>query len=245
MGRVEVIVVSPFVLRIIQLLPTKFVAALGRKILDGYLDKYGNINVSGMENIKDVKRPVLFICNHLSNSDGAILNRVLKDEDVTFVVGIKMSGTPLTNLGFFIAKTIAIRPNTADKEAVSNIVHTLKCGGNILVFPEGTRSRNGGMIEAKKGVVLFQRLTKVPIVPIGIYGSEKLLPINDKDMGAEKFQYADVGVNIGKPIYPEDLPKKTEDEDRHELEKRQTDFVMKRIAELLPEKYRGVYGNEK
>lgn len=237
--------VSPFVLKIIQLLPTKFVVALGRKILDGYLDKYGNINVSGMENIKDVKRPVLFICNHLSNSDGAILNRVLKDEDVTFVVGIKMSGTPLTNLGFFVAKTIAIRPNTADKEAVSNIVNTLKYGGNVLVFPEGTRSRNGSMIEAKKGVILFQRLTKLPIVPIGIYGSEKLLPINDKDMGAEKFHYADVGVKIGKPIYPEDLPEKIENENRHELEKRQTDFVMKRIAELLPEKYRGVYGNEK
>lgn len=235
--------ISPFVLKIIQLLPKNFVSAMGRKIVDGYLSKYANISVNGMENIKDVKRPILFVCNHLSNSDGAILNKVLKDEDVSFVIGVKMSGTPLTNLGFFVAKTIPIKPNSADKEAVSKVVHTLKSGGNVLVFPEGTRSRKGSMIEAKKGVILFQRLTKAAIVPIGIHGTEKLLPINEKDMGAEKFNHADVDVTIGKPLYYEELPKAAEDEGRHELEKRQTDFVMKKIAELLPEKYRGVYEN--
>lgn len=237
--------VSPFVLKIIELFPKKFVAAMGRKILNGYLDKYANITVNGMENIKSVKGPLMFICNHLSNSDGVVLNRVLENEDVTFVAGVKLSDTPLTSLGFYVAKAIPIKPNTADKEAVSKIVHTLKEGGSVLMFPEGTRSRSGSMIEAKKGVILFQRLTHAAIVPIGICGTEKLLPIDDKDMGAEKFDYAEVSVTIGKPVYYEDLPKASEGESRHELETKQTNFVMQKIAELLPEKYRGFYGYKK
>lgn len=237
--------ISPFIFRIIELLPKKFVVAIGYKIFDGYLDKYAHLKVSGMENIKDMKRPAIFICNHLSNSDGIILNKILRNEDITFVAGVKLTGTPLTNMGFFVAKAIPIKPNSADKEAVSRIVHTLKEGGSIIIFPEGTRSRSASMIEAKKGILLFQRLTKVPVVPIAMWGTEKFLPINDDDMGAEKFQSADINVSFGKPVYYEELPNKLENEDRHSLEKRQTEFLMGKIAEMLPESYRGVYGKNK
>lgn len=232
---------SPTVLKIIEHLPERFVKYLAEKIFEGYIKKYANIQVNGMENLDQTKRPVIFICNHLSNSDGIVLNHILKKEDLTIVAGVKLTSTPLTNLGMIMARTIPIKPNTADKEAVSRIVRTLKNGGNIFIFPEGTRSRSGSMIEAKRGIVLFQKLTGVPIMPIGITGTEKFLPINDSDMGGEEFNYADITVNIGKPIMPADLPKKEEGEDRHEHERRQTDYIMKKIAELLPENYRGVY----
>ena len=68
------------------------------------------------------------------------------------------------------------------------------------MFPEGTRSRTASMIEAKKGVLLIARLTKAKIVPFGLIGTEKLMPINDTDMGAEHFEYAKVDVVFGKPI---------------------------------------------
>lgn len=233
--------ISPFVLSILEHLPKGFVKFAGNKIFDGYVDKYANLKISGMENLNGIKRPIIFVCNHLSNSDGVVLNKVLRNEDISFVAGVKLSGTPLTNLGFFAAKTIPIKPNSADKEAVSKIVHTLKSGGNILIFPEGTRSRTKSMLEGKKGVVLFQKLTKAPIIPIGLTGTEDFLPINDKDMGEEKFQNANVTMTIGKPIYYEDLPQIQPGEDRHTHEKVQTDFIMKKIAELIPESYRGVY----
>ncbi len=52
---------------------------------------------------------------------------------------------------------------------------------------------------------MIQKLSKANIVPLGISGTEKLLPINDKDMALERFQFANVAVNIGKAL---ELPKK-------------------------------------
>lgn len=230
--------ISPRMAKIIGYLPKELVQYLSKKIVDRYLNKYADIKVVGMENLKNVNEPILFICNHLSNSDGLVLNKVFKEQDLTFVAGAKLSDNALTHIGINVTKTITIKPNTADKEAISKVVRTLKDGKNILIFPEGTRSRTGSLIKAKKGVVLIQKLSKATVIPLGIYGSEKLLPINKKDMGLEKFQYAKVTINIGKQI---ELPEKDEEEDKREYEDRATDFFMKKIAERLPEEYRGVY----
>ncbi|WP_315121008.1 lysophospholipid acyltransferase family protein [uncultured Clostridium sp.] len=230
--------ISPKMAKLISCLPEGVVVYIAKKILAGYLDKYADIEVEGLENLKELKKPVLFICNHLSNSDALVINEVLKDQDLTFVAGIKLSDNPLTNLGIKITKNITIKPNTADKEAISNIVKTLKRGNNVLIFPEGTRSRVGSMIEGKKGVVLIQKLSKATVIPMAMTGTEKLLPISEKDMGSEKFQHAKVKVTIGKPI---EAPSREEGEDKHQYEERTLNHFMYGIAALLPEEYQGVY----
>ncbi|AKA70980.1 lysophospholipid acyltransferase family protein [Clostridium scatologenes] len=229
--------ISPGMAKIISYLPKGLLERLCKKLIYGYVEKYADVQINGMENLKDVKRPILFICNHLSNSDALVINKFLKEEDITFVAGIKLSKNPLTNLGMSMTKTIPIRPNTADKDSISKIVKTLKAGNNVLIFPEGTRSRTSTMIEAKRGVFLVQKLSKASIIPLGIHGTEKLLPV-EKDMGSEKFNYAKVTLNIGKQI---EVPQKMENEDKHAYEERAVSFMMKKIAELLPESYRGIY----
>jgi 1-acyl-sn-glycerol-3-phosphate acyltransferase len=230
--------ISPGMAKLISFLPKGFVESLSRTIVHGYIKKYADIEVNGIENINGVKKPIIFICNHLINSDALIISKVLKGQDLTFVAGIKLSNNPLTNLGINITKTITIKPNTADKDAMSRIVKTLKDGNNIVIFPEGTRSRNSGMIRAKKGIVLIQKLTKASVIPMGICGTEKLMPINESDMGLEKFYNAKVILNIGKQM---EIPARQPKEDKHEYEERVLDFMMKKIAELIPEEYRGVY----
>lgn len=230
--------ISPGMSKFIGCLPKGLIIFLANKILYGYIEKYANIKVTGMENIKDIKEPMIFICNHLSNSDALILNKVFKKQKLTFVAGVKLNDNPLTNLGMEITKTINIKPNTADKEAIANIVSCLKGGNNMLIFPEGTRSRTGAMNEARKGIVLIQRLSKAKVIPVGLWGSEKLLPINEKDMAREDFHYADVYLNIGKPV---EIGNKAKEEDRKDYEERATTAYMKSIAALLPEEYRGVY----
>lgn len=230
--------ISPTMVKIISHLPKGLVAFVSKKVLNGYLKKYANIEVKGLENLKDIKKPILFICNHLSNSDALVINHVLKDQDITFVAGIKLSHNALTNLGISITKTIPIKPNTADKDSISNIVKTLRGGNNILIFPEGTRSRVGSMIEGKKGVVLIQKLSKATVIPMSIMGSEKLLPINEQGMEKEKFQYADVKITIGKSL---DMPGREDGEEKHQYEDRVLNYMMKNIAALLPKEYQGVY----
>ena len=173
--------------RLIELLPEKLVVKIARNKINGYLKKYAKINVSGYENIKKADGPKIFISNHLSNSDGFIIEKILKDEyDPTFVAGVKLSNDPVTNLGTKVVKNISIKPNSADKEAIMSMIKVLKDGENLVLFPEGTRSRTGSMIEGKKGVLLVARMSKAKIVPISLYGTEKLLPINKNgDMAGE------------------------------------------------------------
>lgn len=231
---------SPIVVKIVNALPESMVVKVTKILVNKYFKKYANIKIDGIENIDNLDGPLIFICNHLSNADGLILDKILREKfDPTFVAGVKLSNDPVTKFGTMMVKNIGIKPNSADKEAITRIVKLVRGGENLVIFPEGTRSRTGAMIEGKKGVLLIARLTKAKIVPIGMYGTEILLPINkDGDMGGEKFNYADVHIKFGDPV---SLPTKEKDEDKHDFDDRSMNFIMKSIANLLPEKYRGIY----
>jgi 1-acyl-sn-glycerol-3-phosphate acyltransferase len=233
--------ISPAMANLIEHLPRGLVRFLSKTILDGYIKKYARIKITGMEKLKDIKRPIIFVCNHLSNSDALVLNKVFINEDITFVAGMKLTGNVMTRLGINMTKTIVIKPNNADKVAISNIVKTLKSGSNILFFPEGTRSRTASLIKPKNGVILIQRLTGASIIPIGIFGTEKLLPIDETDMTLERFHKAEVNINIGDQVF---LPVKNEGEAKHEFEGRQMYCIMRGIAKLVPESYRGEYSDK-
>ena len=207
-------------------LPDSIFKPIAGKLIGGCLNKYADLNVYGLDKIKKEEGPFIFIGNHLSNADGLVLDKVLQKEyDPYFIAGVKLNDEALTNIGTRLVKNIKIKPNSADRESLSKIVKAVKGGENIVIFPEGTRSRNAKMIEAKKGIILIARLTKAKIVPFGMTGTEK-------------FHHSKVNIKFGTPI---DLPKKEKDEGKHEYEERALNYLMKNIANLLPEDYRGVY----
>lgn len=220
-------------------LPDSLFMPIANRVVNGVLNKYADLHVYGLENLEGEEGPFIFIGNHLSNSDGLIINKIIKEKyDPYFIAGVKLDDKSLTNIGTRLIKTINIVPNSADRESINKIVKAMKDGQNIVMFPEGTRSRTAEMIEGKKGVLLIARLTKAKIVPFGLVGSEKLMPINDEDMGAESFKYAKVEVKFGKPIT---LPAKNKEETKHEYDARALTYLMKSIANLIPESYKGVY----
>ncbi|MCL1950786.1 MAG: 1-acyl-sn-glycerol-3-phosphate acyltransferase [Turicibacter sp.] len=229
---------NKFVLGFFRILPEKLLANQMKKYIDWQIAKKANLKVSGMEHLDEKKGPYLFVCNHLSNSDGLILNKVLEREDVTFIAGKKLGANAMTNLGFSIVKSIPISPSSADMEAIKSVVSTVKAGNSIVIFPEGTRSRTAKMIEGKKGIVLFAKMTKAVIVPMAIWGSEKFMPIND-NMSRETFYDANVHVKIGKPFL---LGKAAENQSKKDWDDHCLNLIMGRIAELLPESYQGAYG---
>ena len=233
-----VIVISPKFAKIIKILPKSWLRLGVNIATDIIIKKYATFHIQGKENLDKIDGPVIYICNHLSNSDGLIMVKLLKNKNATFVTGVKLFQNNTTDLIMNIASTIPIKPNSADKGAITEIVSTIKKGGSIFIFPEGTRSRTRSMQEAKKGIVLMVKLAGVPIVPISLQGSDVFMPINDDDMAAETFKKADIYINIGEPF---ELPKKEKEEKRHDYEDRALNTVMKSIAVLLPESYRGVY----
>lgn len=227
-----------FLLAFVNLLPDFLLIRFVRYYVHTQMKKHAVLDVTGLANLNsDLKRPYLFVCNHLSNADGLVLNKVLENENPIFLAGRKLEANSFTHLGFKLVRSIPILPNSPDKEAIKKVIRAVKDGNSILLFPEGTRSRTARMLEGKKGIVLFAKLTHAPIVPIGMWGTEKFMPVKE-DMTKEAFHDAVIHVNIGEAFI---LPDKREDETKGSWEERCLNQVMMSIAALLPKEYRGFY----
>lgn len=227
------------IFKLLAILPQGMRRAVVQGAMNAIYNYYTKQVVTGREQIPD--GPCLFIANHLSNADGFALHRALLPRQVFFLAGVKLQGTTMTRIGTDAVNTIPIKPNSADVEALKRAVETLKQGHSVLIFPEGGRSRTGALIRAKKGAALIAKRAGVPVVPVALTGTEQFLPINEQDMGGEKPQKGiTISVKIGRPFRIDELPvEETEGEDPRQAV---ADAMMRRVAELLPAGYRGVYG---
>ena len=94
-----------------KILPKNVRMNLTCKLIDKFLDRYSEMDVINKEIIEKRKGvPTIYIGNHLSNVDGVILNSLLKDNDVAFMAGVKLSKNTMTNLVLETVKTIKITP---------------------------------------------------------------------------------------------------------------------------------------
>lgn len=120
-----------------------------------------------------------------------------------------------------------------DLPALRDVITRMKSGQVLVIAPEGTRSRTGGLIEAKPGVSYLAAKLGYPIVPAALAGtSDKVFFDN-----LRHFRKTHVVLRGGKPFTLPPLPAK----ERDEALQRYTDEIMCRIGVLLPEEYRGVY----
>ncbi len=138
-----------------------------------------------------------------------------------------------------MARTGGVHPvdrGAADVEAFRLARRILDEGNILFVFPEGTRSADGALQAARDGVAVLALRTGAPIVPIGIGGSNGVWPRGQKlpHPGGR------VAVRVGRPFrLADELPPGT---DRRAAKGLATDIIMRRIADLLPARQRGVYG---
>jgi 1-acyl-sn-glycerol-3-phosphate acyltransferase len=108
---------------------------------------------------------------------------------------IKPIGKFLTMLG-----TFPVTRGSADLEALKRCIAVLERGDPLVLFPEGTR-RNGRVIESLfDGAAFIAYKTGVPIIPVGIAGSEEIWPPGTKLPRPKKCV-----VVVGDAIYPKDL----------------------------------------
>jgi 1-acyl-sn-glycerol-3-phosphate acyltransferase len=108
----------------------------------------------------------------------------------------------------------------------------IKNGKNILIFPEGTRHREGVLQQFKEGAFLLSQKSGVPVIPVTLVGTKDVIRKNS--WIAYK---ADVDVYLGKPIDPSDYSK---------AERQQMVWdVEDAIAEHLPEEGKQTYYERK
>lgn len=132
-----------------------------------------NFTVEGLENIP--KTGALIIAgNHLSNADppaiGSFAGLV---RDSRFVAKKELFAVP--GLGWFFRRSGYIPVDRArtigDFGALKEVVHALEKGESVVMFPEGTRSRNGRPQKPKSGIGFLVYKTGAPVLPVKVEGT--------------------------------------------------------------------------
>lgn len=184
-------------------------------------DSGAKVNVFGEENIPR-DRNVVFISNHQGDFDIAIL-MALVPTNKGFVAKIELNKLPILRVWMNYINCVFIdrRDLKQSIKAINKAIDIVKKGNNMVIFPEGTRSKCDKMGDFKAGSFKLATKTNVPIVPITMDGSYKL---KEKNKGIIKPDT--VSVYIHKPIYTENLTK----EEKENL----PNIVKKIIQEKLP-----------
>jgi len=139
------------------------------------------------------------------------------------VVGGKLATHEHDGYVFDIGPSLVTLPHVFDEVAA-----VLERGEVIGVFPEGTRSLDGRLHRGHVGAAHLALTTGAPIVPVGIVGTDRVLPTGARLV--RPFQQATI--SLGEPIWP-DGPTKSTNRKRREL----TDRFMAEIARLCDETY--------
>ena len=124
-----------------------------------------------------------------------------------------------------------------DRKVLDAALDTLKFGRILCLAPEGKRSNAPGLLPAQLGVAFIAEKANVPIVPIGITGTTP--DLLDK---AIRFKRPKITIRAGKSFSLPSINAKGKARKQERL--RNADMVMIKIAELLPEEYRGVYADK-
>lgn len=151
------------------------------------------LRVYGRENLIE-EGPAILASNHASYLDPPLVG-VCCRKDIYYLARKSLFEKPI--FGPLIAQLNAFPIDRArgDVAAVRAILHLLKAGRRVVVFPEGTRSTDGNLQPARAGVGLIIAKSLAPVVPIRIFGSHAALPRSGG------IRFTPITVVVGKPLF--------------------------------------------
>lgn len=151
-------------------------------------------------------RAYLFMSNHVSNLDPPIITRTL-NRRISIIAKQELFRIPLFGRAMRKADFVAVDRGSRKSalEGIRAAAHVLQSGMAMLVFPEGTRSRDGRLLPFKKGPFHLAMEAGVLVAPITIVGSHEAWP-----KGKMALQKGEVVVRFHPPIDPHQFSTKEE-----------------------------------
>jgi len=151
------------------------------KISKYFFKTYFRLRTEGVKNIPD--GPCIFAPNHQSYLDGFMVASLLKRKTFkrTFFYAKEKHVRKRWLKAFARRNNIIIMDMNNDlKLSIQKMASSLRMNKNIIIFPEGTRSKDGSLGSFKETFAILSRELSVPIVPIAINGAYDALPSGSK-----------------------------------------------------------------
>jgi 1-acyl-sn-glycerol-3-phosphate acyltransferase len=213
-----------------------------RALLLGLSKVLVRLQIQGLENVPR-EGGIIVVGNHLHNADPIFIS-IACPRPLHYMAKKELMDVPVLGRILRWAGSFPINRGNVDRTAIRRATATVEQGIALGMFPEGSRSRSMKIERVLPGAGLVALQGKVAIVPAAITGTERL-PFN----GTKQHRKGDApfpdpghrGVRIifGKPIHiPETI------DGKRTTASAATDYLMRRVAEMLPEAYRGIYGAE-
>lgn len=178
------------------------------------------VAVSGTEELEPEK-PYIFAANHQSQFDILVLQGFL-GIDFRWLAKKELFRVPVWGPAMRRAGYIPI-DRSHGRQAIKSLdeaAQKIAAGTSVVIFPEGTRSKDGRLQDFKAGAMVLAIKSGVPIVPVAIIGTHEILPKGKLLMSPGKVQ-----IRIGRPI----ATKNCSARDKHDLAR----ISQKAVAELL------------
>lgn len=185
------------------------------------------IEATGVENVPEQGAAIL-ASNHLSYTDHYFLPAVVPRQ-IFFISKAQHFDVPVQRWLFEQWGVIPLRRGEGDHEAMQRSLQILAEGKLFGIYPEGTRSTDGKLHKGRTGVARLALLAKVPVLPVAMVGTDKVLP---KGKSVPKLRK--VGVRIGAPI---DLSDHYGQENDRKACREITDRIMRAIRDLSGQEY--------
>lgn len=134
------------------------------------------IVIHGMEHIPS-GTPCIFMANHVSNLDPPVLLPLIPGH-TSVLLKSSLMRIPILGTAMRMGKFVPVERGStreAARRSVNAAAEAVRSGLHLVVFPEGTRSRDGHLAALKKGPFFLAEQTGAPIVPVAIAGTERLL----------------------------------------------------------------------
>ena len=181
--------------------------------------------------------PLIVVANHTTNADPPLIAAWLQPalgRPLQFMAKEQLF-VPAFRPILRMYGAIFVRAGGSDVEAYRAGLTVLRGGGVVAIFPEGTRSVDGALAEARVGVALLAARSGAPILPVGVSGGQRLLP---RTARLPRFG-ARLTIRVGEPFTLVLDPTL----ERRAAANAATETIMGRIARLLDPAQRGRWGS--
>lgn len=178
--------------------------------------------------------PAIVVANHINFLESPVMVAWLDNPAVTGIAKRESWKNPLFYFLFNLWEIIPIDRGVVDREAFNHALEALKKGKLLAVSPEGTRSKTGQLLKAKPGVSVIAARSGAPLIPVALWGHE------DFWGNLKRLRRTPVNIEVGQPFR---LTAEGAGLSR-DVREAVADEIMYKVAELLPERYRGEYAFE-